>query len=352
MSIAAAIPTGRRMVSARAIALGLALAALALAPLAIYPLFLMKALCFALFAAAFNLLLGYAGILTIGHAAFFGMAAYTAGYALRNWGATPETGLLIGTATGAALWLAVAALAIRRQGIYLAMITLALAQMVHFFALQAPFTGGEDGLQSVPRGKALGLIALDSTPAIYGFVLITFLIGMAVIWRVVHSPFGQILKAIRANELRAVSLGYDVARYKLLAFVLSAALSGTAGALKVLVFCLASLTDVHWFTSGEVILMVLIGGVGTFLGPVVGAFVIIGLQSYLAGFGGWIMMIEGAVFILCVLLFRQGIVGWAGGVTKTVWARRRTAPAGGDGAPGSSIYLRMARDVARRFRSG
>jgi len=293
--------------------------ALALAPhVGIYPVFLMKALCFALFACAFNLLIGFGGLLSFGHAMFLGTAGYVAAHAAKVWGAPPEFAILAGTAAAALLGVVSGALAIRRQGIYFAMITLALAQMIFFFYLQAPFTHGEDGIQAVPRGRLFGLIDLSGTLVMYYFVLAIFLGGFLLIFRVIHSPFGNVLKAIRENEPRAISLGYDAERYKLLAFVLSATLSGLAGATKAIVFQLASLTDVHWTMSGEVVLMTLLGGMGTIFGPVVGAFAIIGLESYLAGFGQWVTVITGAIFVVCVLAFRRGIVGELG----AWWARR------------------------------
>lgn len=291
-------------------------ALLAVAPLAIYPIFIMKVLCFALFACAFNLLIGYVGLLSFGHAMFLGSAGYVAGHAAKVWGLTPELAILAGVATSTLLGLVVGALAIRRQGIYFAMITLALAQMVFFFCLQAPFTGGEDGIQAIPRGRLLGLIDLSDMMTLYVVVVIIFLLGFLVIYRTIHSPFGQVLQAIRENEPRAVSLGYDVDRYKLMAFVLSAALSGLAGATKVLVFQLASLTDVHWAMSGEVVLMALVGGLGTIFGPVVGAAVIVSLQNYLAQLGGWVTVVQGAIFVLCVMMFRRGIMGELGRVLK------------------------------------
>jgi branched-chain amino acid transport system permease protein len=287
-----------------------ALIALALiAPYFLYPVFLMRALCLALFACAFNLLLGYVGLLSFGHAAFMGSAAYITAHTVKVWGWPPEFGILAGVAVAALLGAAVGWLAIRRQGIYFAMITLALAQMVAFFALEAPFTGGEDGIQAVPRGHLLGFIDLDNTFTMYYFVLAIFLIGFAIIQRTVNSPFGQVIKAIRDNEPRAISLGYRAERYKLLAFVLSAALAGLAGATKTLVLHLASLTDVDWTTSGEVVLMTLVGGVGTALGPVVGAFIIVTMENYLAQMGSWVTIIEGIIFVVCVLTFRRGIVG-------------------------------------------
>jgi branched-chain amino acid transport system permease protein len=284
-------------------------AVLALAPLVVYPVFMMKVMCFALFACAFNLLIGYVGLLSFGHAMFFGMASYVSAHAAKVWGLTPELAILCGTAVATALGFVVGSLAIRRLGIYFAMITLALAQMVYFFCLQAPFTGGEDGIQAVPRGHLFGVIDLSKTFSMYLVVLTIFLGGFVFIFRIVHSPFGQVLKAIRENESRAVSLGYDVDKYKLLAFVLSAGLAGLAGATKALVFQLASLTDVHWSMSGEVVLMTLLGGLGTIFGPVVGAAVIITMQNYLAQLGAWVTVVQGVIFVVCVLAFRRGIVG-------------------------------------------
>ncbi|ACB35849.1 inner-membrane translocator [Leptothrix cholodnii SP-6] len=289
----------------------LALLALALvAPFVFYPTFLMKVLCFALFASAFNLLLGFAGLLSFGHAAFFGGAAYVCAALSKNYGLTPELAVLAGAAVAAVLGLGVGALSIRRSGIYMTMITLALAQLVFFLAVQLPFTGGEDGLQGVPRGKLFGLIDLNDNIAMYFFVLAVFVAGFWLIRRTVSSPFGQVLKAIRENEPRAISLGYDVARYKLLAFVLSAALAGVAGGLKSLVFQLASLTDVHWHMSGEVVLMTLLGGLGTIAGPAVGALTIVTLENELADkVGSWVTVIMGVIFVVCVLAFRRGLVG-------------------------------------------
>jgi branched-chain amino acid transport system permease protein len=284
-------------------------AILLVAPAAVYPVFLMKALCFGLFACAFNLLIGYGGLLSFGHAMFLGMAGYLSAHAAKVWGLTPELAILFATACACGLGLVAGLLAIRRQGIYFAMITLALAQMVFFFCLQAPFTGGEDGIQGVPRGKLFGLISLTHTLAMYYTVLAIFAAGFFLIHRIVHSPFGQVLKAIRDNEPRAISLGYRTERYKLAAFTMSAALAGLAGATKAIVFQLASLTDVHWGMSGEVVLMTLVGGLGTVFGPVVGAFVIIAMQQYLAGFGQWVTVIQGVIFVVCVLTFRRGIVG-------------------------------------------
>ncbi|MGZ6098588.1 MAG: branched-chain amino acid ABC transporter permease [Myxococcaceae bacterium] len=284
-------------------------AILLVAPFVIYPVFLMKMLCFALFACAFNLLIGYVGLLSFGHAMFFGGAGYLAAHAARVWGLPFELSVLTGMATGAVLGLAVGWLAIRRQGIYFAMITLALAQMFFFYCLRAKFTGGEDGIQGVPRGKLLGLLSLEDNRTMYFVVLAIFLFGFFFILRVVHSPFGQVLKAVRENEPRAVSLGYKSDQYKLIAFVLSAAISGLAGGTKSIVFQLASLTDVHWATSGEVILMVLFGGLGTVFGPIVGAVIVIVVESYLAQLGGWVTVVQGALFVVCVLAFRRGIVG-------------------------------------------
>jgi branched-chain amino acid transport system permease protein len=290
---------------------GAALLVLAVAApfLGVYPVFLMKALCFALFACAFNLLIGYVGLLSFGHAAYFGSASYVTAYTVKYWGLPPELGILLGTAVAAILGLGFGWLAIRRSGIYFAMVTLALAQMVYFYALQAPWTGGEDGIQAVPRGKLLGVLDLNEPMIMYGFVLTVFLFGFAVIYRTIHSPFGQVLKAIRENEPRAISLGYKTDQYKLMAFVLSAALSGLAGSTKSLVFQLASLTDVFWTMSGEVVLMTLVGGLGTVLGPVVGAFIVISMQNYLARYGAWVTVIQGTVFVVCVLSFRRGVVG-------------------------------------------
>jgi branched-chain amino acid transport system permease protein len=294
-------------------------AALAIAPLVgVYPVFLMKALCFALFACAFNLLLGFGGLLSFGHAMFLGTAGYVCAHAAKVWGFPPELAIATGTAAAALLGAVVGSLAIRRQGIYFAMITLAVAQMMYFFYLQTPFTHGEDGIQAVPRGRLFGLLDLSQPLVIYYTVLTIFIAGFLFIYRIIHSPFGQVLKAIRENEPRAISLGYDADRYKLLAFVLSATLAGLAGATKAIVFQLASLTDVHWSMSGEVVLMTLLGGMGTIFGPVVGAFVIAGLENYLAGFGEWVTIITGVIFVVCVLAFRRGIVG----EIAAWWARR------------------------------
>ena len=293
----------------QAVVFALMVGAFVVAPFVIYPVFLMKALCFALFACAFNLLIGYGGLLSFGHAAYLGSAGYVTAHAAKVWGWPPELAILAGVAGAAALGLVIGALAIRRQGIYFAMITLALAQMLYFFCLQAPFTGGEDGIQSVPRGVLFGLVDLRNTLTMYFTVLAIFLAGFLLIYRTIHSPFGQVLKAIRENEPRALSLGYGADRYKLIAFVLSAALSGLAGGTKAIVFQLASLTDVHWTMSGEVVLMTLLGGLGTVFGPVAGAVIVIGLETYLAQLGAWVTVVQGAIFVLCVLAFRRGVVG-------------------------------------------
>lgn len=282
----------------------------AVAPFLVYPIFAMKLLCFALFALAFNLLLGYSGLLSFGHAAYFGLASYVAAYSAKQWGMTPELAILAGAAAGGALGLLFGAIAIRRQGIYFSMITLALAQMVYFISVQwTAVTGGDDGIQDVPRGRLLGLIPLDNDITLYFFVGVVFLAGFALIVRIINSPFGQVLEAIRDNEPRAISLGYRVNRYKLALFTLSAFLAGMAGALKAIVFQVASLTDVNWATSGEVVLMTLVGGMGTVTGPIAGAAVMIAIESYLSVMGGWITVLQGAIFVACVLAFREGIVG-------------------------------------------
>jgi branched-chain amino acid transport system permease protein len=302
-----------------------ALRALALlAPLiGLYPVFVMKLLCFALFACAFNLLLGFTGLLSFGHAAFFGFAAYITGYFVKSQAWPPELAIIAGVVVAGFLGLLVGLVAIRRQGIYFAMITLALAQMVFFICLQAPFTGGEDGLQGVPRGRLFGVLDLSSDTVMYYVVVAIFIGCFLGITRIVTSPFGQVLKMIRENEPRAVSLGYEVDRYKLLAFVLSAALSGLAGSLKTLVMGYATLSDVHWTMSGEVILMSLLGGVGTFFGPVFGAGIVIALQDMLADkVGSWVTVIIGAIFVVCVLAFRKGVVG-----ELLAWMDRRRARA-------------------------
>ncbi len=289
----------------------IAFALLLVAPFVLYPVFLMKLLCFALFASAFNLILGFGGLLSFGHAAFFGGAAYITGHALKVWGVPTELGIVLGALSAGALGLAIGLLAIRRQGIYFAMITLAMAQMVYFFFISADFSGGENGLQGVPRGSFLGLLDLQSNLSMYYFVLGIFVLGYFIIARAVHSPFGQVLSAIRDNEPRARSLGYDVERYKLLAFVLSATMAGLAGATKTVVFQLASLTDAHWHMSGEVVLMTLLGGLGTIAGPAIGAGIIITLQNMLASgpLSSWVPVVLGLIFVVCVLLFRRGVVG-------------------------------------------
>ncbi len=308
----ATAPTTRAAVEAanlhRAIFIAIAVF-LAVAPFLLYPVFLMKVLCFALFACAFNLLLGYGGLLSFGHAAYLGTASYICAHTAKVWGMPPELAILFGTAAAAALGFVFGSLAIRRQGIYFAMITLALAQMVFFFSLQAPFTGGEDGIQAVPRGRLFGLIDLSRDTTLYYLVAVIFLAGVLFIYRVIHSPFGQVLKAIRDNEPRAISLGYATNRYKLVVFTLSATLAGLAGATKAIVFQLASLTDVHWTMSGEVVLMTLVGGMGTVFGPMVGAAVIVTMQNYLAHLGAWVTVIQGIIFVICVMLFREGIIG-------------------------------------------
>jgi branched-chain amino acid transport system permease protein len=284
-------------------------AVLVIAPFVAYPVFLMKALCFALFACAFNLLIGYVGLLSFGHALFFGWASYVSAHAAKEWGVSPELAILSGTAVAALFGMVVGALAIRRQGIYFAMITLALAQMMYFFAVQAPFTHGEDGIQAVPRGRLFGLINLSDPGYMYATVLLIFLVCFLLIYRIINSPFGEVLKAIRENESRAISLGYKTDRYKLLAFVLSATFAGVAGATKALVFQLASLTDVDWPMSGEVILMTLVGGLGTLFGPVAGAFFMVTLENYLTTIGQWVFVVQGVIFVVCVLLFRRGFIG-------------------------------------------
>lgn len=294
------------------------LAALAIAPSVIYPIFVMKVLCFALFASAFNLLFGYVGLLSFGHAAYFGMASYVSAYTAKFWGLTPELAILAGTAVAAVLGLVFGAIAIRRQGIYFAMITLALAQLVYFFSVQNPdFTHGEDGLQAVPRGHLFGVFDLSNDMTLYWFVVAVFMLAMLLLHRVIHSPFGHVLKAVRDNERRAVSLGYRAQLYKLLALVISAAIAGLAGATKAIVFQVATLVDVHWSMSGEPILMTLIGGVGTIFGPLVGAAAMTSMQNYMQGFGSWLTVIQGLIFIFCVLVFRAGVVGTIG-----KWVRR------------------------------
>jgi branched-chain amino acid transport system permease protein len=307
LSEASKIPTVRSRTEI--IAFLVMTAALVIAPMVAYPVFLMKALCFALFACAFNLLIGYVGLLSFGHALFFGWASYVSAHAAKVWGVTPEIAILSGAAVAALFGAIVGALAIRRQGIYFAMITLALAQMMFFFAVQAPFTHGEDGIQAVPRGRVFGLINLSDQTSMYATVLVIFLACFLLIYRIINSPFGEVLKAIRENEARAISLGYRTDRYKLLAFVLSATFAGIAGATKALVFQLASLTDVDWPMSGEVILMTLVGGLGTLFGPVAGAFFMVTLENYLTTIGQWVFVVQGVIFVVCVLLFRRGLIG-------------------------------------------
>ena len=331
------LPASPRAVRDEMIVFVLMAALLAIVPATgIYPFFVMQALCFALLACAFNLLIGFGGLLSFGHAMFLGTAGYVTAHLLKvgqisfpywagHWVViplpplSPELGIIGGTLAAAVLALITGYVSIRRQGIYFSMITLALAQMIFFFYLQAPFTHGEDGIQAVPRGKLFGFIDLADTMTMYYTVLAIFVIAFVFIYRVVHSPFGQVLKAIRENEPRAISLGYAAERYKLVAFVLSAALSGLAGSVKAIVFQLASLTDVHWSMSGEVVLMTLLGGMGTIFGPVVGAFAIVGLESYLAQFGQWVTVITGVIFVICVLAFRRGIVGELG----AWWSQRK-----------------------------
>jgi branched-chain amino acid transport system permease protein len=310
----------RRSAAPALILLAALVAALLIAPVWIYPVFMMKLLCFALFAAAFNLLLGYTGLLSFGHAAFFGGAAYVTAHAMKVWQVTPEVAILAGITTAVVLGLVIGAIAIRRQGIYFAMITLALSQMFYFFCLQAPFTNGEDGIQGFSRGRLFGLVDLNDTMNLYYFIAAVTVLGLLAIWRIVHSPFGQILKAIRENEPRTISLGYSVQRYKLAAFVMSAALAGLAGSLKALLFQFATLTDVAWNMSGEVILMTLLGGIGTMAGPVVGAAVLVGLQNFFATSGVPVTIVLGATFMICVLLFRRGVVG-----ELAHWLERRKA---------------------------
>jgi branched-chain amino acid transport system permease protein len=303
------IAPGAGVPASQRIAFAAMLVLIAASPFLLYPVFLMKVLCFALFAAAFNLLIGFVGLLSFGHAAYFGMGSYVAAHAAKVWGLTPELAIVSGAAVAAALGAAFGWLAIRRSGIYFAMITLALAQMVYFFCVQAPFTGGEDGIQAVPRGHLFGVIDLSSDLTLYWFVAAIFLGCFLFLYRVVHSPFGQVLKAIRENEPRAISLGYRVDDYKLIAFVISAAMTGVAGGTKAIVFQLATLTDVNWPMSGEAVLMTLVGGIGTIFGPPVGALVIITMQNELAQLGAWVTVVQGVIFVACVLAFRRGIIG-------------------------------------------
>ncbi|MCF6751430.1 branched-chain amino acid ABC transporter permease [Pseudomonas stutzeri] len=303
------VTTRRPALRLETVLIGVGVLALVLAPFYFYPIFIMKVLCFALFACAFNLLLGYTGILSFGHAAFFGGGAYFTAHVVKQWGLTPELGILVGVAGAALLGLVIGFLAIRRQGIYSTMITLALSQMFFFFCLQAPFTHGEDGIQNIPRGRLFGLLDLAEPLYMYFFVLTVFLAGLLVIWRVIHSPYGMILRSIRENENRAISLGYSVARYKLGAFVMSAALAGLAGGLKALVFQFATLTDVSWQMSGEVVLMTLLGGIGTLIGPAFGAALVTGLGNYFATSELPVTLVTGVIFMVCVLVFRRGMIG-------------------------------------------
>jgi len=306
---AATTPARRETAWSLAIAGAALVIFLIAAPFVLYPVFIMKALCFALFACAFNLLIGYVGLVSFGHALYFGWAGYLAAHAAKVWGVAPEFAVLIGTVTGMGLGLIAGVVAIRRQGIYFAMITLALAQMMYLVALRVKMTGGEDGIQGVPRGRLFGAFDLGNEMTMYAFVAVVALAAFFLIYRIINSPFGEVLKAIRENEQRAVSLGYKTDDYKLVAFVLSATLAGLAGSVKALVFQLASLTDVHWTMSGEVVLMTLVGGLGTIFGPIVGAFFIVAMENYLAPFGQWVLVIQGAVFVICVLSFRRGIIG-------------------------------------------
>ena len=322
------LPHSREVGWSLAAAFAVMIVLFVIGPFVVYPVFLMKALCFSLFACAFNLLIGYVGLISFGHALFFGWASYLTAYSAKvgslsfpfwfgkvMWFViplppqSPEVSILIGMLVAAILGYITGVVAIRRQGIYFAMITLALSQMMYFFALQAKFTGGEDGIQGVPRRRLFGTFDLSDEKTMYVFVLVVFLAGFLLIYRIINSPFGEVLKAIRENEQRAISLGYKTERYKLVAFVLSATLAGLAGSMNSLVFQLASLTDVHWTMSGDVVLMTLLGGLGTVFGPVVGAFLVIAMQNYLAPFGQWVLVIQGAIFVVCVLLFRRGIVG-------------------------------------------
>ncbi len=311
-SVAASASIGRHEMRDALVPFALLVIFVVAAPFFAYPFFVMEMLCIALFACAFNLLIGYVGLLSFGHAMFLGMASYVSAHAAKVWGLDPELSILCGVAVAAGLGLVSGALAIRSHGIYFAMITVALSQMVYFFCVEAPFTHGEDGIQSVPQGKAFGFIDLSNTATLYVFVAAVFLIGFFLVYRTVNSPFGEILKAIRENEARATSLGYRVVRYKLMAFVLSAALAGLAGATKAIVVQNASLTDVSFGMSGEVVLMTLLGGMGTLYGPVVGAVVVVAMQNYLAEFGEWVTVIQGVIFVACVLLFRRGIIGEIG----------------------------------------
>src|SRR6266852_5567314 len=304
------LPASPRTIRDEMIVFVLMAALLAIVPLTgIYPFFVMQALCFALLACAFNLLIGYGGLLSFGHAMFLGTAGYCSAHALKVWGLPPELGILVGTAAAAALGVVTGFISIRRQGIYFSMITLALSQLLYFIYLQTPFTHGEDGIQGIPQGHLFGFIDLSKPTTLYYVVLVGFLAGFLLIYRTINSPFGEVLKSIRENEQRAISLGYKTDHYKLLAYILSGTLAGFAGSLKVFVAQNASLTDVHWSMSGEIVLMTLVGGLGTVLGPVVGAFVIIAMQQYLASYGQWVTVIQGVIFVTCVLAFRRGVIG-------------------------------------------
>ena len=304
------MPTTPRAIHDEMIAFGIMTALLLVVPLTgVYPFFVMQALCFALLACAFNLLIGYGGLLSFGHAMFLGTAGYVSAHALKVWGLSPELGIVAGVAAAAGLAVITGVVAIRRQGIYFAMITLALSQLLYFIYLQTPFTHGEDGIQGIPQGYLFGIFNLSNPIILYYVILAGFLFGFLLIFRTINSPFGEVLKSIRENEQRAISLGYKTDHYKLLAYIISGTLAGFAGSLKVFVAQNASLTDVHWTMSGEIVLMTLVGGLGTVFGPVVGAFVIIAMQQYLAGFGQWVTVIQGAIFVICVLTFRRGVIG-------------------------------------------
>jgi branched-chain amino acid transport system permease protein len=292
------------------------LAVIGLSPMVVYPVFLMKVMCFALFACAFNLLIGYVGLLSFGHAAYFGMGAYVSAYAAKTWGFSAELSVLAGALTGGVLGAVFGLIAIRRQGIYFSMITLALAQLTYFLCTQFAFTGGEDGIQQVPRAPVLGFTSMQDDMAIYWLVAGVFVVGFLLIFRIIHSPFGQVLKAIRENEPRAISLGYRVDDYKLIAFVLSTAIAGAAGGVKSLVFGIATLTDVTWQASGEIVLTTLLGGLGTIFGPVIGAVIINTLEFYLSPFGSWVTVTQGVIFVLCVMAFRRGVIGELGAKLK------------------------------------
>jgi len=304
------LPVTARTIRDEMIAFAVMTALLMIVPFTgVYPFFVMQALCFALLACAFNLLIGYGGLLSFGHAMFLGTAGYVSGHALKVWGLSPELGILAGTAASGGLAVITGLVAIRRQGIYFAMITLALSQLLYFIYVQVPFTHGEDGIQGIPQGYLFGIFNLANSTILYYVVLAGFLLGFLLIFRTINSPFGEVLKAIRENEPRAISLGYKTDQYKLLAYILSGTLAGLAGALKVFVAQNASLTDVEVGMSGQIVLMTLVGGLGTVFGPVIGAFIIVAMQQYLSGLGQWVTVIQGAVFVVCVLTFRRGIVG-------------------------------------------